>query len=277
MKKSSLLAVGTLAAVLFAFGQAQAADAAKPTKPTKETEQQVYADSDIKVKVSTGFDYSSGKYGQADKTEIWYVPVSAKVEKGNWTAKITVPWLSIKGPSSVLGGGGDGIITGGSSTTVKTESGLGDIVTALAYDIELPATTYLDLTGKVKIPTGDYDKGLGTGEADYSVLFDLTKMIGHLSLFGGAGYKFVGTNSTLHLRDSVLVNGGFGYDILTNLNAGMTYDWRLSPSRTADPSEATLYFNYKITPKINVQVYGNKGFSDASAAYGYGLMAGYKF
>lgn len=275
--KNVLLLTVSVFALLGLAGTPAFAASSKPAKPSKEVEAQVYENGNYKFKVTSGVDYSVGNYGQAMDTEIWYVPFTGKVERGNWTAKVTVPWLSISGPSAVLGGGGDGTVLRTAGVKRTTESGLGDIVTSLAYDIELPQTTYIDLTGKVKIPTGDFNKGLGTGEADYSLLVDGTKMFGPLSVFAGTGYKFVGTNSTLNLKDSVMVNAGFGYDITPELNAGATYDWRLSASRKSNPSESTFYLNYKFTKEMNVQVYANKGFSDGSADHGFGMMAGYKF
>ena len=274
MKTSLLLGTAFLSvACLFSLNDARAESA----RSAKNVEQEVYAADGLKVKVSTGADYSVGSYGQSMDTEILYLPFISKFEYGNWTAKVTVPWLRISGPSSVLGGGDAGVVVSGSGTTKTTQSGLGDIVTGLTYDIALPETTFLDLTGKVKAPSGSFSKGLGTGEADYTLQADVTKMFGPLAVFGGAGYKFVGTNSTLNLHNSTLLNAGFGYDVLPNLNAGATYDWRQSPSRTANPSEATIYVNYKITKKVNVQLYADKGFSNGSADHGFGFMAGYKF
>ncbi|MBY0429358.1 MAG: hypothetical protein K2Q32_09090, partial [Alphaproteobacteria bacterium] len=244
MKKTLLLNVSALAFSCLIGAPAFAVVPTKAAKPSKEVEVQAYENGDYKVKLGTGFDYSVGNYGQTMDTEIWYVPVSAKVERGSWTAKLTIPWLSISGPSAVLGGGGDGTVVRTAGIVRTTESGLGDMVAALTYGMDLPQETFLDLTGKVKIPTGDFNKGLGTGEADYSLLADVTKMFGPLSVFGGVGYKFVGTNSVLNLKDSVMLNAGAGYDVTPQLNAGATYDWRLSASRRANPSEGALYMNY---------------------------------
>src|SRR5258708_1661995 len=43
--------------------------------------------------LGTGFDYTSGKYGSADKTEILYVPFTGKYETGPWTFRAVVPYI----------------------------------------------------------------------------------------------------------------------------------------------------------------------------------------
>jgi hypothetical protein len=227
-----------------------------------------------KFKVSTGFDYSKGDYGQSQDTEIWYVPLTGKVEVNQWTAKVTVPYLTIKGPGAVAG---DTLIgTGG--TVVTTESGLGDVVGSLAYTVDLPQTTYLDITSKVKLPTANEKKGLGTGEADYTLQADLTKQLGSFVVFGGAGYKIVGSNSSLNLDNVWLVNLGAGYTVDKQTSVGLMYDWREAASQSSEnPSEATAYVNYKFTKSFNMQVYGVTGFTDGSANLGGGMMLGYKF
>ena len=45
--------------------------------------------------LSTGFDYTSGKYGGATETNIRYVPLIAKYDTGPWALKLTVPYIHI--------------------------------------------------------------------------------------------------------------------------------------------------------------------------------------
>jgi hypothetical protein len=107
-----------------------------------------FAQEEVKVKVSTGFDYSTGDYGQPVDTEISYFPVITQATYGNWIAKLTVPYLRIKGPGTVIGGGGGVVVCEDISgkedlcsivptNAVTTESGLGDIIGALTYTIDV--------------------------------------------------------------------------------------------------------------------------------------------
>ena len=76
--------------------------------------------------MSTGFDYSTGKYGTATSTNILYIPVIAKYETDSLTLKLTVPYIRVTGTGNVVRGIGSfgNAITG---TTSTTQSGLGDV------------------------------------------------------------------------------------------------------------------------------------------------------
>lgn len=247
---------------------------------------------DIKVKLSTGFDYSTGDYGRTDDTEIWYFPLITKATYKNWTAKVTVPYLQIKGPGRVIGGGDVVIVDdddnsgpGSGGTTViqrtpavTTESGLGDIVGSLTYTLDLKDyDLYLDFTGKIKVPTADEDKGLGTGETDYTVQLDATKMFGSAYIFGGVGRRFVGDNAQFQFEDIWLFNAGAGYQFSKKFGVGVAYDFRESPSTAEDPSEASAYLTYKFSDSVTTMLYGVVGFSDGSPETGVGLQLSYKF
>lgn len=253
------------------------------------------AEEDVNVKISTGFDYSTGKYGQSQSTEIWYFPIITKATYGNWTAKLTVPYLRIKGPGSVIGGGGVVVVCNDNSgpgkgggcppvvnpvTTgaVTTESGLGDIIGALTYTINIEKhDIFLDFTGKIKFPTADENKRLGTGETDYTIQVDATKMFGKAYIFGGAGRRFVGDNAQLQFDDIWLVNAGAGYQVNKKFGLGASYDFRESPSTAQNASEATGYFTYKVTDSVTAMLYGVVGFSNGSPDESVGLQFSYKF
>ncbi len=237
----------------------------------------VVAAEEPKLKISTGFDYSKGDYGNAQDTEIWYYPVTAKLTKDSWTAKLTVPYIRIKGPGSVIGAGSTGVVQQGTST-VTTESGLGDIIASLAYTFDLDQhTTYIDLTGKVKLPTASEKRRLGTGLTDYTARIDVTKMMGQSYVFAGVGRKFVGSNATYRLQDIWMANIGAGHQLTRNASIGVVYDYREAAGTGKDPSDASAYFSYRLTPDLTVQAYGTVGFSDGSPNSAVGLQFGYKF
>ncbi len=136
------------------------------------TSANVAADSDEPAfRLSTGVNYTSGDYGGAVDIDEVYVPITGHVDYGRFGFRLTVPYLSVKAPEGTIitDPGGQAVQGTGASTT---ESGLGDIIGSVTlYDVinnrELGIA--LDLTGKIKFATADEDKGLGTGEHDYSV------------------------------------------------------------------------------------------------------------
>jgi hypothetical protein len=258
----------------------------KPALAEEETEEE------IKVKFSTGLDYSTGDYGRSSETEIWYWPASAKISYGDWSAKVTVPYLRIKGSDTIVGGGDTIVLDDNSGkgsdrkvttpiTTTQvdtTEEGMGDIIGALTYTIDIEDYDLLvDLTGKIKFPTADENKRLGTGETDYTAQLDITKMFGDAYIFGGVGRRFMGDNEQFQLNDIWLYNAGAGYQISKSFGIGASYDYRESATTVEDPSEATAYLTYKITDSLTALIYGVIGFSDGSPVESAGVQLSYKF
>ena len=87
------------------------------------------------------------------------------------------------------------------TTENETQSGIGDIVFAATYylyegDEDKALLPMVDFTGKVKFPSADEEKGLGTGETDYSMESDLTWFTDEFAIFGTIGYKFLGSPET---------------------------------------------------------------------------------
>src|SRR6185369_8281596 len=125
--------------------------------------------------VAIGAEYSTGKFGGTETTDTLYIPVVIRHETGPWVLKATVPWLRVTGPGNVIGAGGDRVVVPGATVARTTESGLG-----------------LDLGAKVKLPTADDQKRLGTGELDYAVQLDFFRPIDATTLFGSIGYRVYG-------------------------------------------------------------------------------------
>ena len=219
---------------------------------------------------SVGMDYSSGDYGTNRTSETWYVPVVGKYETGPLALKLTVPYLRITNPS--VGPDGEPL-PGGCS---KTESGLGDIVGSAGYAL-LDGTQrgglLLDVVGKVKLPTADEDRCLGTGETDYSVQFDVAKAFGAVTAFGTLGWKKFGDPSGTDFRDPVYASLGVASKLAPATTVGAAYDWREKVGARGDElSELALFATQKLDDSWKLQLYAVKGFSDASPDWGGGLV-----
>jgi hypothetical protein len=68
---------------------------------------------------------------------------------------------------------------------------MGDLVAAFGYTVlnSVASGTIIDVVGKVKFGTADEDKGLGTGEDDYSVQIDGYKAFKRLTFLLTAGIR----------------------------------------------------------------------------------------
>lgn len=227
--------------------------------------------------LKTGFDYTTGNYGTNTRTEITAIPFIGAYETGNWMFKASIPYVRITGSDNVVAGIGAVRRT---TTTVRTDSGMGDLTTAATYTFMLdPATQFgIDVTGKIKFGTADSDRGLGTGENDYWILVDPFRKFGNTTWFGGIGYGMLGRSSALPLKDVVSANAGVSYKLDQQSSAGAMLDYR---SRSTDTGfaqrELTAFYSRKLGDGYKLQAYATKGFSDGSPDWGGGVNVAYAF
>jgi len=227
--------------------------------------------------LSTGFDYSSGKYGTSSSTDILYIPVSVKYETDSARFKLTVPYVRISGAGKVVSAG-DQIVLGNTGNR-RTGSGLGDVVVS-AFGTLIPEAGKLpliDVGVKIKFGTADKTKGLGTGENDYSLQADITKTYDKLTAFATLGYKWVGDPPGVTFNNVAYGEVGGAYKFTSHTSAGIFIDYRQAvlPGRD-DPRELTLYSNHKLSPDLSLIVYIYGGFSNSSPDTGGGLQIAYR-
>lgn len=226
-----------------------------------------------------GIDYSTGKYGQSQSTDITYIPLIAKYETDETTLKLTVPWVKITGPGDVVGGSAP-IVLGTSNRPITTQSGLGDIVFAATHTVGHFGENnplILDLTGKIKFATASTSKSLGTGKNDYIVELDAYKpLYKAVTLFGDIGYKVLGDPTGVNLNNVWFGSAGLSYKISASSNVGMMADIRQATQNTSQPlRELTVFLTHKLSDNYKLQSYLTHGYSDASTDWAGGVMLGW--
>lgn len=230
--------------------------------------------------LGVGAEYSSGKYGSTEDTEILYVPVTAKYETGPWALKLVVPYVRVTGPDNVIGAGPDRITLARATRGRRTDSGLGDITASAFYNLlnERNAPVGLDVGAKVKFATADEASGLGTGEQDYSLQADVFKPIGATTLFGSLGYRWYGDAPGTPLRNVAYGSVGASYRTSASTTVGIAYDYRprITPGGS-EISEATAFVSQRLSPGVRLQLYGIAGFSKGSPDYGAGAAVNFSF
>ena len=231
-------------------------------------------------KYSTGIDYSSGDYGgDAVDTDILYIPFTASYQSGRWTYKGTAALVQIDGPGNVIGAGGDGVVVGGGGNRAVSESGVGDVWLGASYQInEVPTELgYLNLGAKFKLPTADEDKGLGTGEVDYSLVADFFKPLDELTPFATLSYKIKGDPSGFELDNVFALSVGSDYRLNGEQNLGLSLDFQeAATSASEDALELFGYFNQRLSRRYSAMFYGYTGLQDGSPDYGLGVQFTYK-
>lgn len=234
---------------------------------------------DGKLTASAGLDYSTGEYGSGVETTILSLPLVVKYETGDFTLKASLPWLSVKAPEG-SGLGPDGRPVEGGAGSRDTEEGMGDLVTSLAWAAYDNARTGIavDLTGKIKWGTADENKGLGTGENDYTVQADVYKTIDKTALFATLGYKVYGDPVGVDFKNVAYGGVGVSRRLSDRSSAGLTWDYRPKVTDHGEPTnELTAFMTRKFGDARKLQFYLVKGFSDGSPDWGGGLILSHAY
>jgi hypothetical protein len=238
----------------------------------------VLAEDDPRVSLSTSVNYSVGDYGTGKDTTIVYVPFTLGVRPIDqlWLS-LTVPYLYQNSQNVVVTGGG--VATRKKSTgkfaqpaTSTTESGLGDVLLKASYVLldEKPFLPEIAPYVKIKFPTADKDRGLGTGEFDETVGVDLSKqLIGPLSGYVTVAYTFIGSPSGTDFRNSFGWSIGAAYALIPNLSFFAFLDGATAIARGEDdPLELRVGAELKIIQGLKLTGAVTRGLSNGSPDWG---------
>ncbi|MFA6121466.1 MAG: hypothetical protein WCT35_07595 [Sideroxydans sp.] len=237
-----------------------------------------YADDESYLTLSSGFDYSSGKYGGTSTTNTTSIPISALYETGAWSLRLTVPYLIVSGEGDVTVSGRMGgrhttsMATTTATKTRTTQTGLGDVVATATYDLYVndDFDTGIDLTGRIKFGTAN--KAFGSGLNDYSVQMYSYTRFGDLSPSLSLGYEVVGSSSTAPMNNVFFGSVGTRYSLSEETSLGMDYRYAQKASITgAEQSDATIYVSQQLGEATYLRSYVMQGFADGSADKGAGL------
>lgn len=229
---------------------------------------------DGRLSTTLGVDYSSGDYGASQDTDVWALPISLKYKTDKWSLRISTSYLRVTSPTFVTPEGdfiGDENIN---NTKRVTETGIGDTVISGTYAL-LDDRNYaigMDVGARVKIPTADEDKFLGTGKTDYGVNTEFYKTINNWTPYWNIGYRWRGDPSGFNLKNIWNSSIGTDYRFNDTVSVGISYDWQQKTTQVAENAqEISSYLNYQLNANNKLNLYVVTGFSDASPNIGSGL------
>lgn len=234
-------------------------------------------DAGSKLLVSTGFDLSSGHYGEPDKTEILVVPASVRVRAADWLSLgASLAWIRIAGPGVVLGPDNEPLP--GFPIARQVRSGLGDLSVSATVSVPTgPGSPWsIDLTGRAKLPTASRRRGLTTGKTDVSIGADISYAVGTWAPFVDLGMRFAGDPQGIDLRNSPSVS--IGAAAIVGKGAVIaSYDWQRAFSPLAEDSHSLFAaYSRKVARRLDLTGYGSIGLSDGAAAIEGGLLLTFK-
>ena len=240
------------------------------------------AQDEPRVSLSTSVNYFVGDYGADKDTTFVYVPVTLGVRPIDrlWLS-LTVPYLYQSTQNVVLTGGGVAVRKSGKGKLARpadstTEQGIGDVLARASFivveekDLVPEIVPYV----KIKFPTADEDRGLGTGEFDETIGLELSKrLVGSLVGYLGVAYTFVGDPPGTSLRDSFAWSLGAAYAVIPPLSVFAFLEGATAvASGGDDPLEIRAGAEYRFTKSVKATGAVTRGLSNGSADWG--LSAG---
>ena len=229
------------------------------------------------LQLSTGIDFSSGRYGEADRTEILVVPASIRVRAAEWLSLgASLAWIRIDGPGAVLGP--DNQPLPGFPVARQVRSGLGDLSASATVSVPTGSGSpwLIDLTGRVKLPTANKRRGLTTGKTDFSIGADVSYAVGNWAPFVDFGIRFAGDPAGIALRDSPSVSLGAA-GVVGKGAVIFSYDWQRAFSPLAKDSHSLFgAYSHRAARHLDLTGYASIGLSDGAAAAEGGLLLTFK-
>lgn len=249
-------------------------------------------DSVSSAAVGLGFEVSRGDYGVGADATLVTMPLSVflyPVNKLDITLEAPLLYLSSKSDSGVVvtnsGGAGRGRTVNSSRTTVTgsttvQESGVGDINMTAGWTLltDGEGIPKIRPTFYAKIPSGDLDRGLGTGTLEAGPGLSISKWLGNVQLFGEGAYIFQNSKSDYQGRNYISYLGGVGIQATERLFVSALAKGSSPRSEGAEAqAEGRLKVNYMHSRRLSWEIYVLTGFTDASPDFGGGMMLVYQF
>ncbi len=214
--------------------------------------------------------YESGKYGTGTTTDSLYVPLTLKRYFDNGDISITVPYVMLKSNGLVTIVNGMPVKVNKKAGGITTTSGLGDIIAQGSIYALKDEPLDITVVGKVKIPTADKDKGLGTGEFDETVGIELGKPVSATwSIFVDGYYTFMGSPAGQDFKNITSFDFGVSNRLTQSLTGSLFY-YENTPLISGEPDvrEVMASLEYKVTKETRLFGGVSAGLSTSSPDYG---------
>lgn len=217
--------------------------------------------------------YFTGTYGSEVRTDISYVPLIFSLESPRQEFKVTVPYLSIHTEEPVAFVEGEVITRGDGLET--TESGPGDVIVREEVYLLQGSRTRPWIWGgvRIKLPTADERRGLGTGELDYGPAAGLIQPLGaSWLLMVSVDHVVRGDPEGFEFRNTTWYSAGVQLRPTPEDSLGTFYERRESVFEGRDALEdVSLYYARRLSPAVSFPVTIFYGLSDTAEDWGLSL------
>ena len=216
-----------------------------------------------------GVDHMEGDVGEGLDYKTTFATTGIAMTKGRFSASASIPYISSTAPQEVIvnqGGlfGTPLLGSNGSQTSQVKREGIGDLSLNAAYQLPVSGVN-ASIGASVKLPTASREKGLGTGKVDYGVNGQLSKKMGAIVPFVGAGYSIIGEPDNFETRNTL--SGTAGSHLLLGKSSALTasYSYEQSASTSIGDSQSiNMGFGTNLSRSVRIGVDGAVGLSDAA-------------
>jgi hypothetical protein len=158
------------------------------------------------------------------------------------------------------------------------QSGLGDVIATVGYNLYDDDEFALNAVGLVKFGTANANKGLGTGADDYAAQIDSICNTDSASIYASVGYKLVGVPAGYTLNNIAYGSAGIARAVGNASRIGLTLDIAQRTSASSeDRRSITAETTHRVNKSIAVSMSLSRGFSSANADWLGGLYVANTF
>ena len=196
---------------------------------------------------------------------------------------VTVPYLrqSSAGQVTWVGGKPVRVGRGNGAASASAESGLGDIILRGTYELKRdgPKSFGLGLAGRLKLPTADENKGLGTGEMDEGVGLEFSKEINpDWTMLADGYFTIIGDPAGMNFYNQVSLDIGFYKKLSGKLGLTVLYEAQSAMVQgNSDPRSLSGTLSYRVRDGIQFSGGLPLGLSNGSPDTGLSLGLSRKF
>lgn len=225
------------------------------------------------LRLSTGYEYSHGDYGQTLTTYENLIPLSLSWQQDDWQIKVSNGLIDSKGPANTASVS-DGVVLEGEDESPVHHQGIMD--TYLSVRKELPwgdgHGLFWDLSLTTRLSTASNDN-IVERDPDYEVMVDLFWQQDRWLPMLSVGYKWLGEGEDISLDNVALFSLGAQYTLTDHCQLGAIFDYQQASSSISDSvQELMAYGACRIHSQWSISPYLMTGFTESSVDYGLGVQ-----
>jgi hypothetical protein len=238
------------------------------------------AAADWQLTGTLGVTDTNGSYGTPINTNVLLSLGTLSLSDGNFKFTASVPYMRISGRGLVVfdASGNPIVINRRTNVPPDVRTGWGDVNLSASYMVppSILDDFQVTLTGIAKVPTGPTHRRLSTGEADFGVNLDVTRVFGAWGPFVTVGYLNRGKPAGFTLYNTTSVSAGTSLEISRNLVALVSYDYDSSDTPLVPAGHELLgSLSWIRDDRVTLTGYGTVGLSAGSPDVGVGFLISY--